>query len=231
MHIADLAMGILGANGIVGGGIPIATGAALPVQACCKHGPGGGLLLRRRRHPTRARSTSALNLAAVWKLPVVFVCENNQYGMSTSRQADPRRVARPRRPRRGVRHPRRARRRQRRAGRVRGRVREARARAGPTARRSSRPRPTAYQGHFESDANKYRTKEEIAELADARPHRRRSGKLLSDGGAFSGRGARRHRGDRRGSRSRRRSSSPPPAPSRSPRTSSPTSTRPRGSHR
>jgi pyruvate dehydrogenase E1 component alpha subunit len=82
MHIADLDLGILGANGIVGSGIPIAVGAALgsTIQgedrvAVAFFGDG-------------ASNTGAfhegINLAAVWKLPVVFVCENNMYAVSTS---------------------------------------------------------------------------------------------------------------------------------------------------
>jgi acetoin:2,6-dichlorophenolindophenol oxidoreductase subunit alpha len=82
MHIADPAKGNLGANGIVGGGIPIAVGAALSVK---KRGSsavvvsffGDGANNEGAFH-------EALNMAAIWKLPVVFVCENNQYGMSTS---------------------------------------------------------------------------------------------------------------------------------------------------
>ncbi len=83
MHIADLDLGILGANGIVGGGVPIATGAGLALKlkatdrvCVCFFGDG-------------ASNTGAfyegVNLAAVWNLPVVFVCENNQYAESTPR--------------------------------------------------------------------------------------------------------------------------------------------------
>jgi acetoin:2,6-dichlorophenolindophenol oxidoreductase subunit alpha len=83
MHIADLDLGILGANGIVGGGIPIATGAGLALKmkgtdrvCVCFFGDG-------------ASNTGAfyegVNLAAVWDLPVVFICENNQYAESTPR--------------------------------------------------------------------------------------------------------------------------------------------------
>jgi pyruvate dehydrogenase E1 component alpha subunit len=83
MHIADLDLGILGANGIVGGGVPIATGAGLALKmkktdrvCVCFFGDG-------------ASNTGAfyegVNLAAVWNLPVIFVCENNQYAESTPR--------------------------------------------------------------------------------------------------------------------------------------------------
>jgi len=84
MHIADLDLGILGANGIVGGGVPIATGAGLALKmkgsdrvTVCFFGDG-------------ASNTGAfyegVNLAAVWELPVVFICENNQYAESTPRK-------------------------------------------------------------------------------------------------------------------------------------------------
>lgn len=80
MHIADLETGNLGANGIVGGGIPIATGAAL---ACKKRGLdrvvlcffGDGALQQGAFH-------EAVNFASVFTLPVVYLCENNQYAMS-----------------------------------------------------------------------------------------------------------------------------------------------------
>ena len=82
MHIADVASGNLGANGIVGGGLPIAVGAALAIKkqkrddvAMCFFGDGAS---------NEGAFHEALNMAAVWKLPVVFVCENNKYGMSVS---------------------------------------------------------------------------------------------------------------------------------------------------
>ncbi|MFB2553687.1 thiamine pyrophosphate-dependent dehydrogenase E1 component subunit alpha [Ensifer soli] len=82
MHIADVTTGNLGANGIVGGGLPIAVGAALTAKRL-KTGKvvvsffGDGANNEGAFH-------EALNMAAVWKLPVIFVCENNGYGMSTS---------------------------------------------------------------------------------------------------------------------------------------------------
>ena len=82
MHIADVAKGNLGANGIVGGGIPIAVGAALSMKKQKKDSVvvsffGDGANNEGAFH-------EALNMASVWKLPVIFVCENNGYGMSTS---------------------------------------------------------------------------------------------------------------------------------------------------
>lgn len=82
MHIADVATGNLGANGIVAGGIPIAVGAALANQlrgndAVVLSFFGDGAANEGAFH-------EALNLAAIWKLPVVFLCENNKYGMSFS---------------------------------------------------------------------------------------------------------------------------------------------------
>ncbi len=82
MHIADPSTGNLGANGIVGGGIPIAVGAALSAKKL-KSGAvvvsffGDGANNEGAFH-------ELLNIASVWKLPVVFVCENNGYGMSVS---------------------------------------------------------------------------------------------------------------------------------------------------
>lgn len=82
MHIADVASGNLGANGIVGGGLPIAVGAALalkqerrPNAVVCFFGDGAN---------NEGAFHESLNMAAIWKLPVVFVCENNKYGMSMS---------------------------------------------------------------------------------------------------------------------------------------------------
>jgi len=81
MHIADTDIGILGANGIVGGGIPIAGGAALSAQkrgtdqvCLCFFGDGAS---------NTTRFHEGVNLASIWKLPVVYVIENNLYGEST----------------------------------------------------------------------------------------------------------------------------------------------------
>jgi len=81
MHIADFSLGMLGANGIVGGGIPIATGAALGSQmdkdnkvTVCFFGDGAS---------NQGAFHEALNLASAWKLPIVYVCENNLYAETT----------------------------------------------------------------------------------------------------------------------------------------------------
>lgn len=158
MHIADVTKGNLGANGIVAGGIPIAVGAALAAKklktgkvAISFFGDGAN---------NEGAFHEALNMAAVWKLPVIFVCENNGYGMSTSTErstavkniAD--RASAYAMP--GVI--------------VDGNnfsevaqaaheaVERARAGEGPTLIESKTYR---YRGHSKSDRNRYRTKEEI----------------------------------------------------------------------
>jgi len=81
MHIADFGVGILGANGIVAGGIPIATGAGL----ACKYKKNGGVAVSFFGDGATNEGAfhESLNMASVWKLPVIFVCENNMYGFST----------------------------------------------------------------------------------------------------------------------------------------------------
>ena len=82
MHIADLDLRILGANGIVGASMPLACGAALAAKLRGEDSVvvaffGDGASNQGVFH-------ESLNLAAVWRLPVVFVCENNQYALTTS---------------------------------------------------------------------------------------------------------------------------------------------------
>jgi len=81
MHIADFSIGMLGADGIVGAGLPIACGAAIAAQlegdghvAAVFFGDGAC---------QEGEFHEALNLAAIWKLPLLFVCENNHYGVNT----------------------------------------------------------------------------------------------------------------------------------------------------
>jgi pyruvate dehydrogenase E1 component alpha subunit len=80
MHIADIPGGNLGATGVVGGGIPTAVGIALALQMRRSESIllsyfGDGATNEGEFH-------ESLNMASTWKLPVVFICDNNQYGMS-----------------------------------------------------------------------------------------------------------------------------------------------------
>ncbi len=82
LHLADVDTGNLGANGVVGGGYGLATGAGLSIKlqkqkkiVLCFFGDGA---------MNRGIFHECLNMASCWKLPVVFICENNLYGMSVS---------------------------------------------------------------------------------------------------------------------------------------------------
>ena len=81
MHIADMSTGMLGANGIVAASVPLAVGAALTIKtkgtdhvAIAFFGDGGA---------NQGVVHESMNLASIWKLPVIFVCENNLYAEST----------------------------------------------------------------------------------------------------------------------------------------------------
>lgn len=82
MHISDPSLGILGANGIVGAGIPIAVGAGLTAKLkktgqviICFFGDSAS---------NQGTFNEGLNLASLWEVPVVYICENNLYGISVS---------------------------------------------------------------------------------------------------------------------------------------------------
>jgi pyruvate dehydrogenase E1 component alpha subunit len=158
MHIADVSQGNLGANGIVAGGIPIAVGAALSAKMQ-KNGKvvvsffGDGANNEGAFH-------ESLNMASIWKLPVVFVCENNTYGMSTpvSRSTSVTHIADRAKaysmPGVSV------------DGNVFSAVAEASTEAVDRARRGEGPsliecKTYRTRGHSRSDRNRYRTKEEI----------------------------------------------------------------------
>lgn len=179
MHIADVASGNLGANGIVAGSMTIAVGAALTQKmqntgkvVVCFFGDGAA---------NEGAFHESLNLAKVWELPVVYVCENNQYGMSMSQD---RSTA---------------------GGSVSGRataygmpgvetdgndveavydasveaVERARAGGGPTLLEAITYR---YRGHSKSDRNLYRTQEEIEDWRTNRdPIERFIGKCREEG--------------------------------------------------
>ncbi len=178
MHIADVGAGMLGANGIVGGSMGIACGAAWAFKrrkeervAVCFFGDGAvgeGIF------------NEALNLGAIWKLPIVFVCENNQYAMSLSVK-------------RGFAHEPLS---DRAAGygmpgrtvngmeldEVHGAASEAVGRArgggGPTLIEAVTYR---YLGHSKSDANLYRTRDEIQEWREQDPIQRFAVSLEQEG--------------------------------------------------
>lgn len=160
MHIADLEKGNLGANGVVGGGFAIAAGAAMTQQmkktgkvVLCYFGDGAS---------NEGSFHEALNLASIWKLPVVFMCTNNKYGMSMSTERSMNvetvasRAAAYGMP--GVTVP----------GNDVLKVYEATLEAVERARKGEGPSIVEgltyrWLGHSKSDANRYRTKEEIEE--------------------------------------------------------------------
>jgi TPP-dependent pyruvate/acetoin dehydrogenase alpha subunit len=166
MHIADVATGNLGANGIVGGGIPIAAGAGLAYRlqgldrvVVSFFGDGAS---------NEGAFHEGVNLAAIWNLPVVFLCENNKYGMSfsTEKSMNVENIA-DRASAYGI------------PGvtvdgndveavheAVTEAVTRARAGQGPTLVESLTYR---WKGHSKSDKNLYRTKEEISEWRDKDP--------------------------------------------------------------
>ncbi|NPV70558.1 MAG: thiamine pyrophosphate-dependent dehydrogenase E1 component subunit alpha [Firmicutes bacterium] len=178
MHIADIESGNLGANGVVGGGIAIAVGAALalkmqkrPNVVLCFFGDGA---------IAQGVFHESANLASVWKLPVVFVCENNQYAMSISNE---RALAC-------------------RDAAIRGQaygmpgepadgndvlaVYGAVKKAVDRARRGEGPgyvelQTYRWKGHSKSDANRYRTKEEIAQWKLKDPIKRFRTLLIENG--------------------------------------------------
>lgn len=176
MHIADVKAGNLGANGVVGGGIPIATGVGLSMvmqgsdRVClCFFGDGAA---------NEGTFHESLNLAAAWDLPVIFLCENNQYGMSMStRRAMRNETIAQRAQAYGM------------AGElvdgndalavyavVSEAVQRARSGAGPTLIES---RTYRYKGHSKSDQNRYRTRDEIREWQQRDPILRLSTLLLA----------------------------------------------------
>ncbi|MFE1598754.1 thiamine pyrophosphate-dependent dehydrogenase E1 component subunit alpha [Methylobacterium sp. ID0610] len=166
MHIADVRKGNLGANGIVAGGIPIAVGAALSLKM--QRRPDVVMSFFGDGANNEGAFHEALNMAAIWKLPVVFVCENNQYGMSvsTERSTAVRNIA------------------ERAAayampgvtvdGNDLSAVAEAAVTAVQRARRGEGPslvecKTYRHRGHSKSDRNRYRTKEEIEDWISRDP--------------------------------------------------------------
>ncbi len=182
LHMTDFDLGILGANGIVAGGIPMAVGAALAF----KMQRAGDLPLRVALAFFGDGATNegafheALNLAGLWRLPVIFFCENNQYGEGTpqhkqapitqlSKRAES--YAMP-----GLT--------------VDGNdvlaVYEAVSQAVARARRGDGPSfiegvTYRYRGHYEGDPQVYRTQEEVAQWEARDPIQRMRGVLRAHG--------------------------------------------------
>ncbi len=178
MHIADVAKGNLGANGIVGGGLPIAVGAALSAKrlgrdevTICFFGDGAN---------NEGAFHEALNMAAIWKLPVIFLCENNKYGMSVSTERSTaiksiaERAASYAMP----------------GACIDGNDLSAVAEAVHTAREHARhgygpslieSLTYRWRGHSKSDRNRYRTKEEIAGWMERDPIPRFADMLVTHG--------------------------------------------------
>ncbi len=178
MHIADVESGNLGANGVVGGGIGTAMGVGLGLQMqqreeiiLCFFGDGAANL---------GVFHEALNMASIWDLPVVYVCENNQYAMSMSvKDAFPIEEISERAVCYGM------------PGRtvdgndlmaVYGAVSEAVQRArsgeGPSLIENVTYR---WRGHSKSDVNRYRTQEEIEAWKERCPIKRFRQQLLDEG--------------------------------------------------
>jgi pyruvate dehydrogenase E1 component alpha subunit len=177
MHIADVSRANLGANGIVGGGIPIASGLGLAVKM-----QGGSQIVLSAFGDGAVNQGGfheSLNLASIWELPVLFLCENNQYAMSLPAEQGMKRTpadhasayAMP-------------------SARVDGNdvvavmtaVREAaeaiRGGSGPWLVECVTYR---YRGHSKSDRNLYRTREEIAEWRERDPIPRFAARLAEAG--------------------------------------------------
>ncbi|MBO1030691.1 thiamine pyrophosphate-dependent dehydrogenase E1 component subunit alpha [Tessaracoccus sp. SD287] len=178
MHITDVSQGNLGANGIVAGGVPIATGAALSNKmrgtdnvTLCFHGDGA---------VGEGAWHEAVTLGSMWSLPVVYICENNKYGMSMpSEKAF--KVERLSDKAAGYGIP---------GVTVDGNdvdaVREAVAEAVERARRGEGPTfieclTYRWRGHSKSDKNLYRTKQEIAQWRDRDPIAAYAHKCLENG--------------------------------------------------
>ncbi len=79
-HMCSMENGFLGSNGITAGGVPVGTGAALGRKIC--NAPGISVVFLGDGATSQGVFYESLNLAAMWTLPVLYVCENNRYGMS-----------------------------------------------------------------------------------------------------------------------------------------------------
>jgi acetoin:2,6-dichlorophenolindophenol oxidoreductase subunit alpha len=182
MHIADVESNNLGANGIVAGGVPIAVGVGLSIKMrktdqVCMVIFGDGAANEGALH-------ESMNMAAIWKLPVIYLCENNQYAMSMSVKRSftieniSARAA-------GYNIP---------GVTVDGNdvlaVYEAISQAAERARRGEGPslveaKTYRYKGHSKSDRQLYRTRDEVNDWMDNRDPIKRFSELLVTAGILS----------------------------------------------
>lgn len=176
MHVADMSLGVLGANGIVGAGLPLALGSALAHQTRKTGGVavaffGDGAMAEGALHET-------LNMAALWRLPMVFVCENNGWSEFSPTERQFKGTLEGLGTTFGIRH-----------DKVDGNDVEATARAAAQSVDHARKKGPAIlecltarvRGHFEGDAQKYRSSEEISALDRKDPLRRCAEKLQKAG--------------------------------------------------
>ena len=176
MHIADFSIGILGANGVVAGGLPIIAGAGFSIKmrksdqvAVCFFGDGAS-----NRGPVH----EVMNLAAVWKLPIIFVIENNKFASTTPQQDACSvddiciRAAGYNMPGTTV------------DGNDVLKVRETTLEAVERARKGEGPsvienKTYRFKGHFEGDPQKYRTEDEVRRWQDQKDPVRQFGDFLA----------------------------------------------------
>lgn len=178
MHLADLGVGFLGANGVLTAGLPLACGAALSARLrgtdqVCVAFFGDGAANRGPFH-------EAINLAAIWQLPVIFLCENNWWASTTPfRAATAGGSVAARAAGYGI------------PGQVldgddawavyeaaAAAVARARAGRGPTLLEA---RTTRWQGHFEGDPQRYRGRDEVTQARRADPLLRLAERLQAAG--------------------------------------------------
>ena len=223
MHMFARSVGFYGGHGIVGAQIPLGTGLAFAHQyredgGVCVAYMGDGAV-------NQGQVYESFNMAALWKLPVLYVIENNRYAMGTAGPRSPP-ASRPVRARRGLRHPgpsggRHGRGRGARQGRARP-CEQVRAGQGPVILEAMTYR---YRGHSMSDPAKYRTKEEVQEMRERHDPIEALRKVIADGQRptrtisrastrRSATSSTRRRGSPRTARSRTRASSGPTSWSR-----------------
>ncbi len=176
MHVADMSLGVLGANGIVGAGLPLALGSALAHQTRGSGGVavaffGDGAMAEGVLHET-------LNMAALWQLPMVFLCENNGWSEFSPTERQFKGSLAGLGATFAIRH-----------DKVDGNDVEATARAASQSVDHARKNGPAIlecmtarvRGHFEGDAQKYRSIEEISALDEKDPLQRCAERLLKSG--------------------------------------------------